>query len=74
MKKTMTNKKSNYIANIQGLSLRDRARCGAYGVVECYQTASANKYGHRMFKVSGSTEIRNGGGWTMKSLRKAIEG
>ena len=63
-----------YIANIQGLSVGDRARCGEYGVVECYQSAADNKYGRRMFKVSKSTKVRNGGGHTMKSLRKAIEG
>lgn len=68
------NDNSRLVSNIQGLSLGDRAHCGEFGVVECYQTASANKYGRRMFKVSGAKAIRNGGGWTMKSLRKAIEG
>lgn len=66
--------KESIISNIKGLSLGDRAKCGDYGVVECYELARDNKNGHRMFKVSASKKIRNGGGWTTKSLVEAIRG
>ena len=65
--------KESMLANINGLSLGDRAYCGPYGTVTCTKKACAVTKSPRRFKVSNSTKIRNGGNWTMKSLRKAIK-
>ena len=62
--------RESMLANINGLSLNDKAYCGPYGVVQCVKSAS--QAGMRRFTVSGSKKIRNGGNWTMSSLRKAI--
>lgn len=76
MKTKMLNSNA-MIRNINGLSYGDRAYCGPYGTITCYQDAG---YGcgfgirnSRMFSVANSTKLRNGGNWTMKALRKAIE-
>lgn len=63
--------RDSMLANINGLSLNDRAYCGPYGVVQCVKTAA--QAGSRRFTVTGSKKIRNGGNWTMASLRRAIE-
>lgn len=67
--KTLTNE--SMIRNITGLSLGDRAYCGPYGTVTCTKAAGGVR-GARRFKVSGSRLIRNGGNWSMKTLRAAI--
>lgn len=61
------------LKNINGLSVGDRARCGRYGVVECYRSARQTKSGVRKFKVSGSTVLANRGNWTMSALREAFK-
>ena len=61
------------LKNINGLSVGDRARCGRFGVVECYKSASMTKSGVRKFKVSGSTVLANRGNWTMSALREAVK-
>jgi len=71
MKRTKTLTNESMIKNIQGLSLGDRAYCGPYGTVTCTK-AAAGRRGARRFKVSGSRMIRNGGNWSMKTLRAAI--
>lgn len=73
----MTNKfkklnKKAVLANINGLSLGDRAYCGPYGTITCTKKACALTKSPRRFKVANSSKIRNGGNHTMKSLRKAI--
>lgn len=70
--KTKLMNKTAVLRNINGLSLGDRAYCGPYGIVTCTK-AAAEKRGARRFKVANSTRLRNGGGWTMANLRKAIE-
>lgn len=70
MKRTKTLTNESVLRNINGLSLGDRAYCGPYGTVTC--TKAAGGKGVRRFKVSGSRMIRNGGNWSMKTLRKAI--
>lgn len=76
--KTKTMSKEAVIANINGLSLGDRAHCGPYGIITCTKTATikgvtpVRKRGARRFKVSNSIYLRNGGNWTMSALRKAI--
>lgn len=72
--------KNAMVANINGLSLGDRAFCGPYGTVTCIKSARANAhgtaphrvYGARRFKVQNSTKIANGGNYSMAALRKAI--
>lgn len=77
--KTKTMSKEAVIANINGLSLGDRAHCGPYGIITCTKAATCikgvtpvRKRGARRFKVSNSIYLRNGGNWTMSALRKAI--
>lgn len=80
--KTKTLNNEAMIRNINGLSLGDRAYCGPYGTITCYKNAACNWNSDsangsvvrntRMFSVSGSSKLRNGGNWTMKALRKAI--
>lgn len=60
------------IRNINGLSLGDKAYCGPYGTVKCYQSKSI--HGARKFSVSGSSKLINRGGYTMSQLRNAICG
>lgn len=72
MTKTKTLRKESVIANINGLSLGDRAYCGPYGTVTCTKKACSATKSPRRFKVANSTKLRNGGNWTMKTLRKAI--
>lgn len=60
------------IRNINGLSVGDRAYCGPYGTITCTRKACAATKSPRKFKVAHSIKLRNGGSWTMKSLRKAI--
>ena len=72
MTKTKTLRKESVIANINGLSLGDRAYCGPYGTVTCTKKACSVTKSPRRFKVANSTKLRNGGNWTMKTLRKAI--
>lgn len=72
MTKTKTLRKESVIANINGLSLGDRAYCGPYGTVTCTKKACSATKSPRRFKVAHSSKIRNGGNWTMKTLRKAI--
>ena len=69
--KTKTLNKAAMLRNINGLSYGDRAYCGPYGTIECYSSKTYD--GARKFSVSGSTKLRNGGNWSMKALRKAIE-
>ena len=84
----MTNKikklnKRAVLANINGLSLGDRAYCGPYGTITCVRAATSMvatakgvvphcKRGARRFKVTNSTKLANGGNYSMKALRKAI--
>jgi len=72
MKRTKTLSNESMLKNIQGLSLGDRAYCGPYGTVTCTKAANGTR-GARRFKVSGSRLIRNGGNWSIKTLRAAIE-
>lgn len=72
-KKNKTLDRKHMIANINGLSLGDRAYCGPYGTITCTKKACALTKSPRRFKVSNSSKIRNGGNHTMKSIRKAIE-
>ena len=60
------------LRNINGLSKGDIAYCGPYGTVTCTESASESKSGVRKFKVSGSKYLRNGGNWTMRTLRRAM--
>ena len=70
MNKIKTLTRESMQANINGLSLGDKAYCGPYGVVTC---RSSKKYnGKRTFSIAGSTKLRNGGNWTMSAIRKAI--
>ena len=64
MNKIKTLTRESMLANINGLSLGDKAYCGPYGVVTCR--------GKRTFSIAGSTKLRNGGNWTMSAIRKAI--
>ena len=72
-KKTKTLDRKHMIANINGLSLGDRAYCGMYGTITCTKKACSATKSPRRFKVAHSSKIRNGGNHTMKSIRKAIE-
>lgn len=72
MAKTKALNRKSVCENIRGLSKNDRAFCGQYGTVTCYKAASETKNGKRLFKVSGSEKIRNGGSWTYTALREAI--
>lgn len=72
MTRTKVLDNQHMLANINGLSVGDRAHCGPYGIVECYKSASTNRSGKRLFKVIGSKLIHNGGNYTMGALRKAI--
>ena len=63
---------SAMLRNINGLTKGDVAYCGQYGVVTCTESARESKTGVRKFKVSGSSRLRNGGNWTMNSIRRAI--
>ena len=86
MTKTKNMCKESVIANINGLSVGDRAHCGPYGIIPygiitCTKSATTvkgitpvRKRGARRFKVTNSVFLRNGGNWTMKALRKAICG
>lgn len=65
--------KESMIRNIGGLSVGDRAYCGPYGTITCTKKACAITKSPRKFKVANSIRLRNGGNWTMKALRKAIE-
>lgn len=60
------------LKNINGLSKGDVAYCGPYGTVTCTESAKESKSGVRKFKVSGSKYLRNGGNWTMGTLRRAM--
>ena len=73
MTKTKTLSMDSMLANIAGLSKGDRAYCGPYGTVTCTKAASETKNRRRVFKVSGSQKLRNGGNWSWKALREAIE-
>lgn len=70
--KTKALNKKSMMANINGLSLGDRAYCGPYGTITCTKKACKITKSPRRFKVSHSSKIRNGGNWSMKALRKAI--
>ena len=76
--KTKTLCKQAVIANINGLSVGDRAHCGPYGIITCTRSAVTKglvphrKRGSRRFKVANSIYLRNGGNWTCAALRKAI--
>ena len=80
--KTKILNKDAVLKNINGLSEGDRAHCGLYGIITCTRSArhaqtkgvSGLKRGVRLFKVSNSKTLRNGGNWTMAKLRKAIVG
>ena len=76
MNETITNADENarVLRNINGLSAGDRARCGRFGVVECYRAARDEKTKTRKFKTSGATAIPNRGNWTYAALRRAIRG
>ena len=76
MRTKKLNRKS-VLANINGLSLGDRAYCGPYGTITCTKSAtgSANgtfQRGTRRFKVANSTKIANGGNYSMATLRNII--
>lgn len=71
--KTKILSKDAMMRNIGGLSVGDRAYCGPYGTITCTKKACAMTKSPRKFKVANSTKIRNGGNWTMKAFRKAIE-
>lgn len=64
------------IKNINGLSQGDRAYCGPYGTITCTKRAmyigESVVRGSRRFKVSNSKKLRNGGNYSMSTLRKAI--
>lgn len=79
--RTKTLNKNAVVANINGLSLGDRAFCGPYGTVTCIKEATSTTAhgtiprkirGTRRFKVQNSTKIANGGNYSMAALRKAI--
>ena len=80
MTKTKNMCKESVIANINGLSVGDRAHCGPYGIITCTKSATTftdgvsvyKKRGSRRFKVANSIYLRNGGNWTCAALRKAI--
>ena len=78
--KTKSLNKRAVIANINGLSVGDRAFCGPYGIITCTRAATTKgviptrKRGSRRFKVSNSVYLSNGGNWSMRSLREAING
>lgn len=65
--------KARLLRNINGLSAGDRARCGRFGVVECYRAARDEKTGVRKFKTTGATAIANRGNWTYAAIRRAIK-
>lgn len=46
--------------------------CGEFGIVRLDHAAKHDIYGKRIFIVSKSKKIANGGNWTFSGLRKAI--
>ena len=72
--KTLTNE--SMLRNVNGLSVGQKAYCGPYGTITCTNAAKyvgeSVVYGSRRFKVTNSKKLRNGGNYSMKSLRKAI--
>ena len=64
--------KKRYIANINKLALGRQTDCGEFGIVRCDTYADNYWSMHRLFAVSKSKKIANGGSWTFNSLRKAI--
>lgn len=74
--------KKKYLARINKLTpmhlnakdqvITPRAICGDYGIIECRQSAKLDLYNKRVFSVTGSKKLRNGGVWTYAGLRKAI--
>lgn len=59
------------LANINGLSLGDRAYCGPYGTVTCVR--AAGKGGRRLFSVSGTDRLPKRRSWTIGEIREAVE-
>ena len=66
------NNEKNALRNINALGEGDRTYCGKYGIITCTKHACAKQ--PRKFKVAKSTALRNGGNWTRKNLRRAING
>lgn len=70
--------KKHYIANINKLSKPSlyykspAVDCGEFGIVRLDHAAKHDIYGKRIFIVSKSKKIANGGNWTFAGLRKAI--
>lgn len=64
--------KKRYIANINKLSLGRSTDCGDFGIVRCDAYADNVWSANRLFAVSKSRKIANGGNWTFSGLRKAI--
>lgn len=64
--------KNRYIRNINKLSLNRSTNCGEFGIVKCDHEAYNFWSNKRLFIVSKSKKLRNGGSWTYSSLRKAI--
>lgn len=73
--RTKTLTREAMLANINGLSVGQKAYCGPYGTVTCTSAASnwsPNPRVPRKFAVSGSRKLANRGNWTMSQFRKAI--
>jgi len=66
------------VINIDGLTERKGiAYCGKWGNIRCTYSPKIRNYENgrsRKFSVSGSKALHNGGGYTMKTLRKTILG
>lgn len=72
-RKDMTkNNEKNALRNINGLSEGDRAYCGKYGIITCTKRACRLTKSPRKFKVAKSSVLRNGGNWSYRKLREAI--
>lgn len=70
--------KKYYITRINKLSKPGFNRksstvdCGDFGIIRLDHAAKHDIYGKRIFIVSKSKKIANGGNWTFAGLRKAI--
>lgn len=71
-KNMIKNNEKNALRNINALGEGDRTYCGKYGIITCTKRACAKQ--PRKFKVAKSQTLRNGGNWTLKNLRRAING
>ena len=64
--------KKRYIANINKLAWGRQTNCGEFGIIRCDSHADNYWSAHRLFAVTKSKKLGNGGTWTFGSLRKAI--